>query len=177
MIRQNIGFLAVFLILFSGFCFFSCEDTPPVVAKLPPPEPVPVPVPVPVIKEPNFSISSITILQAELINTRLKVRVRIDNPNIFPVTLSSFNYELYGEGQYWADGAEKNVFSVPASGFVEKDLFLVMNFIDMKRDILDKVIAMDRVAYRFAGTAEIKAADMPVLVKKFNLEGESEVQR
>ena len=142
--------------------FFSCKITPP---------------DDPRIQEPDFSISSIKILQAELINTRLNVKVRIENPNPFPVSLSSFTYELYGEGRFWAEGTERNVFTVPASDFVEKDLFLVMNFIDMKRDLLDKVIAMESVEYRFDGIVQINAADMPLLTKSFSLEGKSEVIR
>ena len=154
-------------VIFLVLCIFSCKDTPP---KAPS-------VMVPTIREPVFSISSIKIMQAELVNTRLKVKIRIDNPNSFPVELSSFEYELYGEGRFWADGKEKNVLTVPASGFTEKDLFLIMNFIDMKRDLLDKVIAMELVNYRFAGTVTINAEDMPILNKSFNLEGESEVIR
>ena len=161
-------------LLIAVLLIFACKNTPP-----PPPPPITKPLPPPVrqLLEPAFFISSITIMQAELINTRLKVKLRIENPNPFPVSLSSFKYELYGEGRFWADGTEKNVFTVPASGFAEKDLFLVMNFIDMGRDLLDKVIAMDFVAYRFSGNVVINAMDMPVLTKSFNLEGESEVTR
>ncbi|MCL1927271.1 MAG: LEA type 2 family protein [Treponema sp.] len=157
-----------FYLLFAVILFiFSCKNISETVAKPP----------VPKIQEPDFSVSSIIILQAELVNTRLKVKLRIENPNPFPVSLSSLNYELYGEGSFWANGTEKNVFIVPASDFVEKDLFLMMNFIDTKRDLLDKVIAMDSVMYRFAGTVVINAMDMPILTKNFNLEGESEVTR
>ena len=155
----------IFLLFAAVLALAACKNNP---------EPI---VSGPRILEPGFSISSIMILQAELVNTRLKVKVRIDNPNPFPVTLSSFQYELYGEGHFWADGTEKNVFTVPASGYAEKDLFVVMNFIDMKRGLLDKVIAMDFVAYRFAGSVTITADEMPALIKEFNLEGESEVDR
>jgi len=159
--------LNIILVCALGFCVFSCRDTP-VVQSVPAPRP-------PLIQEPSFSITSIKIQQAELVNTRLKVKLRIDNLNPFPVTLSSFKYELYGDGRFWAGGTEKNVFTVPASSYSEKDLFLVMNFIDMKRDLLDRIIAMESVAYRFAGSVEINAEDKPVLTQTFNLEGESEV--
>ena len=147
--------------------FFSCKDIPKTVVKSPVPE----------ILEPCFSVSSIIILQAELINTRLNVKLRIENPNPFPVSLSSLEYKLYGEGSFWADGTEKNVFTVPAFDFVEKDLYLVMNFIDMKRSLLDKVIAMESIEYRFDGTVVINASDWPILTKSFNIEGISEVIR
>jgi len=133
----------------------------------------------PQIQEPVFSITSIAILQAELINTRLKVRLHIDNPNYFPVEIFSFEYSLYGGGRFWAEGTEKNPCSIPAFGSVEKDLFLVMNFIDMRRDLLDQVIAMKRVRYRFTGTAEIGTAVdyLPAYTKNFDLQGDSAVER
>jgi LEA14-like dessication related protein len=109
----------------------------------------------PRIREPEFTITAIAILQAELINTRFRVNLRIDNPNVFPVDLSSFGYELYGEGRFWAEGKETGVLHIPAQGSAETKLFLMMNFINMKRSLLDEVIAMRQVRYRFAGEAEI----------------------
>ncbi|MDR2702292.1 MAG: LEA type 2 family protein [Spirochaetaceae bacterium] len=147
----------------------SCKGTP---ISIPEPE-------VPSFLEPVFSISSITVLQAELINTRLKVQVRVDNPNVYSVDLTSFEYKLYGAGRFWADGKETKILTVPASSFGEKELYLVMNFTNMHRDMLDQIIAMKKVRYRFTGTAIIKTAVeyIPVYTKYFNLEGESEVER
>jgi LEA14-like dessication related protein len=116
----------------------------------------------PRIREPEFTITSITITQAELINTRFRVNLRIDNPNIFPVDLSSFDYELYGTGRFWADGKEKDVLMIPARGSAETRLFLVMNFINMKRELLNEVIALGRVPYRFSGAAMV-ATGIPLL--------------
>jgi LEA14-like dessication related protein len=94
-------------------------------------------------------------MRAELINTRLKVRVRIDNPNGFAVDLSSFAYELYGSGRFWADGTVKDVMHIDPKASTERDLFLIMNFINMKRDLLDQVIALQTVDYRFAGESAV----------------------
>lgn len=107
------------------------------------------------IREPVFTITSIAILQAELVNTRFRVNLRIDNPNFFPVDLSSFGYELYGEGRFWADGEERDVLHIPARSSGERRLFLLMNFINMKRSLLDEVIAMNMVRYRFRGEARV----------------------
>jgi LEA14-like dessication related protein len=107
------------------------------------------------IREPVFTITSIAVLQAELVNTRFRVSLRIDNPNFFPVDLSSFGYELYGEGRFWAGGEERDVLHIPARGSGERMLFLLMNFINMKRSLLDEVIAMNMVRYRFRGEVEV----------------------
>jgi LEA14-like dessication related protein len=109
----------------------------------------------PRIREPEFTITAIAIMQAELINTRFRVSLRIDNPNFFPVDLSSFGYELYGAGRFWADGKEEDILHIPARGSAETRLFLIMNFINMKRSLLDEVIALRQVRYRFTGEAEV----------------------
>jgi LEA14-like dessication related protein len=131
----------------------------------------------PWVKEPVFSIVSIAIMQAELINTRFKVKVLIQNPNPFPLTLSSFKYELYGHGRFWADGSKTDVYTIPENGKAEEDLFLLMNFINMRRDLLDQVIALQNVRYRFKGTAEIGTGveHLPFFGAAFDIQGDSQV--
>jgi LEA14-like dessication related protein len=131
----------------------------------------------PGVQEPVFSITSIAILKAELINTRFRVNMRIDNPNAFPVELSSFSYELYGNGRLWADGSEKNVFSVPAKSSVDSRLFLLMNFINMDRTLLDQIIRLIDVNYRFNGEVQVGTGldYLPKFTSAFNLSGYSKV--
>ncbi|MCL2880958.1 MAG: LEA type 2 family protein [Treponema sp.] len=131
----------------------------------------------PRIREPEFTITSIAILQAELINTRFAVTLRIDNPNPFPVTLSSLKYELYGQGMYWADGKEQNIMNIPAKDSSQTKLFLMMNFINMKRSLLDEIIAMQNVSYRFTGATDVETGIpwLPRFSMKFDKSGLSEV--
>jgi LEA14-like dessication related protein len=155
------------------------EEPPPAVAPLPEPE---EPAPEPRILEPEFSISSIAILQAELINTRFKVRLRVDNPNSFPLELSVLAYELHGAGRYWAEGRESGFLEIPPESHAEKDLFLLMNFTNMKREVLDQVLALKAVAYRFAGEATVRGVGalgerLPPFVMRFDRSGESPVER
>jgi LEA14-like dessication related protein len=133
----------------------------------------------PRIREPEFTITAIAILQAELINTRFRVNLRIDNPNVFPVDLSSFGYELYGAGRFWADGRETGVLHIPAQSSAETKLLLMMNFINMKRSLLDEVIAMQQVRYRFTGEAEVGTGVswLPWFRMGFDHSGHSEVYK
>ena len=109
----------------------------------------------PRIYKPQVQILSIAVKRAELINTRLKVRLAIDNPNPFPLNLTRFSYELYGNGRFWADGSLADLGTIGGKERQEKDIFLVMNFINMKRDLLDQVIALRSVQYRFHGDLTI----------------------
>jgi len=131
----------------------------------------------PGVREPVFSITSIAILKAELINTRFRVTLRIENPNPFPVELSALGYELYGNGRLWADGNEKNVFKVNGKSSVQGNLFLIMNFINMKRGLLDQIINLEDVNYRFAGEAMVGTGVeyLPKFKTGFDLSGYSPV--
>jgi LEA14-like dessication related protein len=131
----------------------------------------------PRIRKPDFFITTIAIMRAELINTRLKVKLRVDNPNGFPVELSSFSYELYGGDRFWADGKETEAFLIPARGSAETELSLVMNFINMRRELLDQIISMRQVKYRFAGEAAISTnlEFLPHFMVDFDRSGDSAV--
>ena len=131
----------------------------------------------PGVQAPSFSITSIAILKAELINTRFRVGLKIDNPNPYPVELSAFGYELYGNGRLWADGIEKNIIRVNKKSSLEGNLFLIMNFINMKRDLLDQIINLEDVNYRFTGEAlVITGVDyLPKFQTSFDLSGYSQV--
>ncbi|MDR3171987.1 MAG: LEA type 2 family protein [Treponema sp.] len=131
----------------------------------------------PCIREPELILTAITVSKAELINTRLKVSLRINNPNAFPVALSSLKYKLYGAGRFWAEGENRHDLAVPARGFAESQVLLTMNFIDMSRQILDEVIAMKQVRYRFTGEAKVDTGIeyLPQFRMSFDRSGNSTV--
>ena len=163
------------LIFLGMFCaLITCKSVPPQ------DEPVPeIVVPPLSIMEPEFSITSIEVLQADLINTRMKLTLKIDNPNVFPINLSSFKYELYGDGNFWTGGIEKDLATVPAQSSSETEFILEMNFINMKRRLLDDIIAMRYVHYRIVGTMEVGAniPELPGIRIKFDYSGDSVVKK
>lgn len=133
--------------------------------------------PLPRIYKPQVRIMDITVKRAELINTRLKVHLAIVNPNPFPLNLSRFSFELYGNGRFWADGMLADLGSIEGNEVQEKDLFLAMNFINMKRDLLDQVIALRSVQYRFHGDISIGTPFeyLPLFSYSFDRSGSSPV--
>jgi LEA14-like dessication related protein len=128
--------------------------------------------------EPEFEIVSIAIIQSELINTEFETILRVVNPNNFDVELSSIKYELHGNGQFWANGIENDILLVPAKSSSETRFRFSMNFIGMNRRILDDVIAMRNVQYRFKGDAQVRPGNMriPAFNMGFDCSGYSEVK-
>jgi LEA14-like dessication related protein len=118
-------------------------------------------------------------MQADLINTKFKAGLRINNPNGFAVDLSSMDYELYGNGSLWAAGKEKPLLHIPAQSSGETEISFSMNFIGMSRRLLDDIIALRRVSYRFSGTTEIETGIpyFPSFCMRFDCKGDSDVVR
>ena len=168
--RKYLLFLAVLLLL------TACKSSPHQ-SKEKSPESAAAEPDIKQIEEPQFTITSITILQADLINTRLKLTLKIDNPNIIPITLSSFRYELYGNNRFWASGTEKKLVDVPAQGISEAEFEIEMNFINMKRQLLDDIIALREVRYRVAGSVDIETglSRFPGFRMNFDYSGTSAV--
>ena len=131
----------------------------------------------PGVQPPRFNITEIAILKAELINTRFRVGLTIDNPNPFPIELSAFSYNLYGNGLLWADGADKNIISIREKSSLKGSFMLLMNFINMNRTILDQIINLEDVNYRFTGDVQVSTGIdfLPKFNDGFDVSGYSKV--
>jgi len=131
----------------------------------------------PGIQPPRFTVSEIAILKAELINTRFRVALKIDNPNPFPIDLSAFSYTLYGNGMHWADGTERNVLRIREKSSLEGNIMLLMNFINMNRALLDQITRLEDVNYRFTGDVQVNTGIeyLPSFSDGFDISGYSRV--
>jgi LEA14-like dessication related protein len=132
-----------------------------------------------IVLEPVFEIVSIYIIQADLVNTQFETVLKVTNPNEFALSLSSLKYQLYGNSLFWAEGRRNDILQIPAKSSSETKFRFSMNFINMNRRLLDDVIAMRRVSYRFKGEAEIQP-DVPrlqSLVINFDCTGLSDVKQ
>jgi len=152
--------------------FISCKSQPvPPVTR--PPSPLVIDV-----KEPQFDVTSIFIIQADIVVTEFEAVIKIENPNSFALELSSITYELYGNGAFWASGTASDLLNIPANSSAETRFTFSMNFIDMSRPLLDDVIARRRVNYRFKGKAQVRpiSQNVSAFIVDFDCTGLSEVR-
>ncbi|GAB1484009.1 hypothetical protein MASR2M78_28260 [Treponema sp.] len=129
------------------------------------------------VQKPLFRISSIKIHRAQLINTRMNVSLEIENPNGFTLELSALQYELFGEGRYWAEGNQTAVFQIESHAKMTLISQITMNFIDMKRELLDQFIKMQDVGYRFKGNIRVLTgmSYLPHFIMNFDERGRTPV--
>ena len=151
-----------------AFLFLTCKSQPPVLVELPIN-----------IVEPKFEVISIYIIQADLVVTEFEAVIKIDNPNDFAIDMLAIKYELYGNNLLWADGVAKNVLHIPSKSTSKTNFRFTMNFINTNRRLLDDVIAMRRINYRFRGQAEIMFNTPRAFTSnvKFDCSGLSDVKK
>jgi len=132
-----------------------------------------------VILEPEFEVVSIRILQADIVVTEFETVLKITNPNEFALNINSLTYELFGNGASWAKGSGKNILHIPANSATETKFNFEMNFINMNRRLLDDVIAMRQIRYRFKGDAIGQAVipDIKTFMMKYDCIGLSDVRK
>ena len=140
--------------------------------------PEPDPEPAIEVLEPLFEIVSIVILQNDLINTQFETVIKVNNPNEFSLFLSSLEYKLYGNGLFWAEGRVNDIVTIPAKNSSETKFNSSMNFIGTNRRLLDDIIALRQVRYRFTGKAEVQPdiPRLPPFIMNFDCTGLSDVK-
>ena len=129
--------------------------------------------------EPEFDVVSISILQADIVVTEFEAILKVTNPNDFAIELSSITYQLFGNSEFWAEGAGNDVLHIPAKSSGETSFVFKKNFINMSRKLLDDVISMRQINYRFRGQAQMQPdiPDVSAFLVNYNCSGFSEVRR
>jgi LEA14-like dessication related protein len=108
---------------------------------------------VPKIETPRLSIVNVELLKSDLWEQRLKVRMRVQNPNDRTLPIRGLSYRLDVEGQEFAHGVSGASFVVPALGEAEFDMDVTANMAGTLLKLLGRggdALAQP-VDYRIAG--------------------------
>jgi LEA14-like dessication related protein len=81
----------------------------------------------PKFETPKLSVVDVQILKSDLWSQRLKVRMRVQNPNDRTLPVKGLSYKLEVEGQELASGVSGASFVVPALGEAEFDTNVTAN--------------------------------------------------
>ena len=90
------------------------------------------------LETPRVSLVGIQLQEASFFEQRLRVRLRVQNPNdlVLPVRGIDVQFELDGED--FAQGVSERAFDVPALGEAEFDMLVTANAATALLKILDK---------------------------------------
>jgi LEA14-like dessication related protein len=115
------------------------------------------------LQAPHLTIIGASMLSADVFAQEFRVRLHVENPNARDLPIKSIEYQLYLEGDIFADGASEASFVVPANGTKDFDLAVHTHFMSSIGRLLSRLTGTDRqdVEYAFTGAVVVAAPFSP----------------
>ena len=106
----------------------------------------------PKLETPNLSIVNVELLKSDIWEQRMKVRLRVQNPNDRSLPIKGLSYAVEVSGQELAHGVSSESFVVPALGEAEFDMNLTTNMATMLIEFLGRgASSSDQIDYKIKG--------------------------
>ena len=106
----------------------------------------------PKLETPKLSVVNVEVQKSDLWEQRMKVRMRVQNPNDRPIPVKGLTVALDVQGQELAHGVSAASFDVPALGEAEFDMNMTANMAGALIKMLGSRNQMaDSIDYRVTG--------------------------
>jgi LEA14-like dessication related protein len=107
---------------------------------------------VPKLETPRLSVVNVELQKSDLWEQRMKVRMRVENPNDRDIPVKGLTCALEVQGQELAHGVSGASFNVPALGEAESDMNMTANMAGAIIRLLGKGDSLgDELEYRVTG--------------------------
>ena len=119
---------------------------------------------------PEVTLSNVELLGITMLEQEWALTLRARNPNDFPLTLRSLDYQVFLEGQPFGRGLTNAEVTVPAMGDALVQTRVVTGLFETLRQLqqLDYKSG-EPLQYRIEGSARVGGSPLPL---KFDHEGE-----
>ena len=116
---------------------------------------------VPHLETPKLSVVNVELQKSDLWEQRMKVRMRVENPNDRPIPVKGLTVALDVQGQELAHGVSGASFNVPALGEAEFDMNMTANMAGALLKLLGSGNQIkDQVDYRVRGKLSLSSGLM-----------------
>jgi len=105
----------------------------------------------PKLEVPQLTLVRIAMTSADIYNQQFLVRMHVENPNDRELPIRGIDYELFLEGDSFAEGVSNKPFVVPAKGETEFDVIVRTNFVSGVARLMSRLNGRQQVQYVFEG--------------------------
>jgi LEA14-like dessication related protein len=105
----------------------------------------------PKIETPRLMLVSASMVSGDIFSQTFRVRMHVENPNDRDLPIRAIDYQLYLEGDSFAEGVTDRSFVVPALGETEFDLTVRTNFVSSIGRLLSRLNGKKKVEYVLEG--------------------------
>ncbi|MGE0115512.1 MAG: LEA type 2 family protein [Steroidobacteraceae bacterium] len=106
---------------------------------------------------PRLTVVSVGMTSADVFSQQFRIRLHVQNPNARELPVKSIEYELFLQGDSFAEGISNQPFVVPAMGEAEFDTVVNTHFMSSVGRLLSKLNSSDgnKVQYVFVGKVHL----------------------
>lgn len=105
----------------------------------------------PKIETPRLMLVSAAMTSGDIFSQTFLLRMHVQNPNDRELPINGIDYQLFLEGDSFAEGVTDRPFVVPALGETEFDLTVQTNFVSSIGRLLSRLNGKDKVQYVIEG--------------------------
>jgi LEA14-like dessication related protein len=105
----------------------------------------------PKLETPRLMIVSVSMTSADIFSQQFLVRMNVQNPNDRALTIKGIDYQIFLEGDSFAEGVSNAGFVLPALGETEFDMTVRTNFVSSLGRLLSRLNGRDQVEYVVEG--------------------------
>jgi LEA14-like dessication related protein len=109
------------------------------------------------LEAPRLSIVSVGMTSGDIFSQDFRIRLHVQNPNDRKLPIKGIEYQLFLEGDSFAEGVANEPFVVPALGETEFDTTVRTNFMSSIGRLLSRLTVTDTTAvhYQFVGKVAV----------------------
>ena len=116
-------------------------------------------------ESPKLSVVTVGMVSADVFSQQFRIRLHVRNPNKIELPIKGIEYQLFLQGDRFAEGTTEQSFVVPAMGEAEFDTIIKTNFMSSIGRLLSKLNTSDqgKIQYAFEGSVLLSKG----IVRKF----------
>jgi LEA14-like dessication related protein len=105
----------------------------------------------PKLEAPTLKLLRVSMTSADIFSQQFVVRMHVQNPNDRDIPVKGLDYELFLEGDSFAEGVSNKPFVIPALGETEFDLPIQTNFVSSLGRLVSRLQGRKQVQYTLEG--------------------------
>ena len=111
----------------------------------------------PKFETPRLSVVGLEMQSADIFSQRLKVRMRVQNPNTRELPVKGISYRIEVNDSELGQGLTNTPFVVPALGEAEFDVQVTTNLAGVLAKLLTRRGSQDSLSYRLVGDVSLSS--------------------
>jgi len=109
------------------------------------------------LQPPKLTIVNVGMVSADVFSQQFRIRLHVENPNKLELAVKNIEYQLFLQGDSFAEGNSERPFVVPAHGDAEFDTVINTHFTSSIMRLISKMNDRDgnMVQYNFVGKVHL----------------------